>query len=49
MDEEALYLIASPEELRLAVNPNVLSEKDKMIMNKISPSDNPIVIKYFFK
>ncbi|GAK36685.1 6-bladed beta-propeller [Bacteroides graminisolvens] len=49
MDEKALYFISYPEELNVAVNPNILSKEDRDEINKVSPADNPIIIKYTFK
>ncbi len=49
MDEKALYFISYPEELNVAVNPNILSKEDRDEINKVSPADSPIIIKYTFK
>ncbi len=49
MDEECLYFVATPQELNMAINKNVLSEDDKKKYEGISSYNNPIVIKYTFK
>ena len=49
MDEKALYFISYPEELNVAVNLNVLSKEERDKINKVSPADNPIILKYTFK
>lgn len=49
MDEKALYFVASPDELDMAINKDVLSAEDKKKQEAISPNDNHIVIKYTFK
>lgn len=49
MDEECLYFIATPQELNMAINKNVLSEDDKRKYEGVSSDNNPIVIKYTFK
>lgn len=49
MDEYALYFIANPQELNMAINPEILPIKEREKFNAVSLMDNPIVVKYTFK
>lgn len=49
MDETFLYFFASPQELQVAINPEILSDEDRKIFNSVNPNDNLVVIKCKFK
>lgn len=49
MDETALYFFASPQELQVAINPEILSDEERKKFDSVLPDDNPVVIKYTFK
>lgn len=49
MDEEFLYFFASPQELQIAINPDILSKEDLKRFNAVKPEDNLVVIRCKFK
>jgi hypothetical protein len=49
IDDEAMYYYASPQELHMAVRPEVLDDKNKAIFNAVTEFDNPVIVKCTFK
>lgn len=49
MDETAVYFYASPSELHIAVNSEILNDWNRKKYDAVQPDDNPLIIKYTFK
>jgi hypothetical protein len=49
IDEESAYAFVAPPFLHLAIDPSMLNDENRRILQSVGEEDNPVVIKYTFK